>query len=301
MRRFMAILLTVLFLAGVMSSAVAEEEPARHDPPGVLRLHMIDIGCGDAYLLTVDDLVLLIDCGTNSTVPIAQHSNNPPLFGYLAASGIDHVDMHIVTHWHNDHCYNVDTLAEMYGTGDLVVYGVTEELYSELRPLPVGTYRQLKDGDRLKAGPLDILCVGPEYRDFPDSPFNIFSLNFIITYGNIRFLFTGDWVDKTVLTRWKDEIADIDVLDFPHHGLEPICMEQESMKQINPRVITITSHERGTVRRFCKQSGLAEDPVFLSVLDGNTQIITDGTALWYASHVKPGEFPDGEAVPPRKQ
>lgn len=300
MRRFAAILLVILCLAGAAACAAAEEEQTRHDPPGVLRLHMIDIGCGDAYLLTVDDLVLLIDCGTDSTLPIASHVYNRPLFEYLAASGIDHVDAHIVTHWHNDHCYNVDTLAEMYGTEDLVVYGVSKELYKELAPLPVGTYRQVKDGDRFEIGPLGILCVGPEYRDNRDGTHNIDSLNFVMTYRDIRFFFSGDYVDWTVLKRWKDEIADIDVLDFPHHGMEPLYMTKNCMKQINPRVITITSRTRGVVNSFCKQCGLAEEPILLSVLDKtNAQIITDGTGLWYATNVQAGEFPDGEAVPAR--
>ena len=301
MRRSVAFLLVILCLTGAITCAASEEKQIRHDPDGILRLHMIDIGCGDAYMLTVDDLVLLIDCGTDSTEPIAKHINNMPLFEYLAASGIDHVDVHIVTHWHYDHCYNVDTLAEMYGTKDLVVYGTTRELYKDLDPLPVGTYRQMKDGDRLAVGPLDILCVGPEYLEKRTGTHNNDSLNFILTYKDIKFFFSGDYVHWSVLRRWKDELADIDVLDFPHHGLKPLYLTKDCMKKINPRVVMITGRSRGNVQEFIKDCRLRKKPVVLSVMDGNAQIITDGASLRVASHVEAGEFPDGELLPPREQ
>ena len=87
----------VLVLAAAVLPASAEQSPESAVPspaPGseLLRLHQIDIGCGDAYLLTVGDYTVLVDCGTDSTLPIAQHVHNYPLFDYLEAVGIDHVD-----------------------------------------------------------------------------------------------------------------------------------------------------------------------------------------------------------------
>ena len=111
-KAFSLILILVLAACSLPGSGAAGSVP---DPDReLLRLHQINIGSADAYLLTVGDIVILVDCGTNITVPISDNANNPPLFSYLEASGIDHVDVHFVTHWHNDHCYNVDRLSALY-------------------------------------------------------------------------------------------------------------------------------------------------------------------------------------------
>ena len=297
----------VLVLAAAVLPASAEQSPESAVPspaPGseLLRLHQIDIGCGDAYLLTVGDYTVLVDCGTDSTLPIAQHVHNYPLFDYLEAVGIDHVDLYFVTHWHNDHCYNVDTLMELYGREDTVVYGSTPELYAELAPLPTGIYRHLIDGDHFTAGPLDILCVGPVFRDNLVGTFNHDSLNFIVTWGNHRFLFTGDFVERTVCKNWPEETADIDVLSFPHHGLEPMTMTKECFRHMDPRLVLIPGRQAGPVRSFAFHTAYAgKDAVYLSMKDGNLLVTSDGTNLWYAANVVPGELPLGELLPPRTE
>ena len=210
-RKAILLLLILVLASGCLgTSGTAESVP---DPEReLLRLHQINIGSADAYLLTVGDLVILVDCGTNITVPISDNAGNPLLFGYLEASGIDHVDVHFVTHWHNDHCYNVDRLSALYGTEDTIVYGPSAEILKALSPLPFGTYRQLKDGDHLTVGPLDILCVSPPFKENLSGQSNSQSLNFIVTYYDIRIMFTGDFMDWSLLRRWGDTLADVDIL-----------------------------------------------------------------------------------------
>ncbi len=54
------------------------------------------------------------------------------------------------------------------------------------------------------------------------------SMWLLAEYENVRFLFTGDSIKKTLgkeesfdlmLSVWKDRIKDIDVLKYPHHGI----------------------------------------------------------------------------------
>ena len=271
-------------------------------PTELLRLHQINIGCADAYLLTLGDIVILVDCGTDSTVPIAQSVHNIPLFEYLAASGIDHVDYHFVTHWHNDHDYNVNMLGKLYGTENTVVYGNSAALYHELDPLYIGTYKQLVDGDRLTVGALDILCVGPEYFDKIPGDRNRDSLNFIVTYGDVRIMFTGDYIQDSLRKRWPEEIREIDVFSFPHHGIRLHEQSAAVYKIIDPRLILIPGNERGTVRSYAIHDAGAvnsEDAVYLCARDGNVLINTDGKNIWYATEVEPGTLPLGELLPSR--
>ena len=296
------LLLLILALASCCPGASGMAESGPDPERELLRLHQINIGSGDAYLMTVGGIVILVDCGTNITVPISDNAGNPPLFDYLAASGIDHVDVHFVTHWHNDHCYNVDLLSALYGTEDTVVYGPSAEILKALSPLPFGTYRQLKDGDRLTVGPLDILCVSPPFKENLSGQSNSQSLNFIVTYSDIRIMFTGDFMDWSLLRRWGDTLADIDILSFPHHGINnPIAVTEPVYKLVNPHLILVPGGERGIVRDFALNRAYAQtDPVILCTKDGNILVSTDGTGIWTATQVEPGTFPLGEPLPPRK-
>ena len=292
----------VLVLAAAVLPASAEQSPDTAVPSPspdstLLRLHQIDIGCGDAYLLTVGDYTVLVDCGTDSTLPIAQHVHNYPLFDYLEAVGIDHVDLYFVTHWHNDHCYNVNYFLGLYGTENTVTYGVSEEYFPGLAPLPAGTYQQMINGGHVQIGPLDILCIGPVDQENLTGNINPQSMNFIVSYGSHRFLFTGDWVDQTVADRWPDEITGIDVLSFPHHGHEPMYITRKCYAMMNPRVVLIPGRGSYNVRKFVKSLGLLDHTVLLSGNDGNILVTSDGSSLWVASHVRPGEFPVGDLVP----
>ena len=271
-------------------------------PKELLRLHQINIGCADAYLLTLGDTVILVDCGTDSTVPIARGVTNYPLFEYLEASGIDHVDYHFVTHWHNDHDYNVNSIGRLYGTGDTIVYGSSANLYWELDPLYTGTYKQLVDDDRLTVGDLDIHCISPEWFDRIPGDRNRDSLNFIVTYGDVRIMFTGDYIQDSLRKRWPEEIRDIDVFSFPHHGIRLHEQSAAVYKIIDPRLILIPGNERGTVRSYAIHDAGAlhcEEAVYLCARDGNILVSTDGKNIWYATEVEPGTLPLGEQLPPR--
>lgn len=294
-----SLLLILMMTACLILSGYAELAPA--PDCSLLRLHQIYIGSGDAYLLTIGDTVILVDCGTNITSPISDNVFNPPLFTYLESSGIDHVDAHFVTHWHNDHCYNVNRLSEMYGTDDTVVYGVSAQILQDFDPLPAGTYRQLKDGDKLTIGPLDILCVSPPYSEDLRGLNNMQSLNFIVTYRNIRMMFTGDYMDWTLVRRWGDTLADIDILSFPHHGInDPFSVKDRTYQLVNPHLILVPGGERGIIREFALRKAHAQtDPVILCNRDGNLLVNTDGTDIWYATQVEPGTFPLGKLLPPR--
>ena len=298
-RKIVSVLLLLLLAACFFPAGYGESAP---DPDrDLLRLHQIYIGSGDAYLLTVGDTVILVDCGTNITSPISDNVNNPPLFTYLEASGIDHMDAHFVTHWHNDHCYNVGRLSEMYGTDDTVVYGVSEQILKDFDPLPAGTYQQLKDGDRLTVGPLDILCVSPPYSDSLRGLNNMQSLNFIVTYHDVRIMFTGDYMDWSLNRRWGSTLADIDILSFPHHGInDPFSVKEQTYRLVNPHLILVPGGDHGIIREFALRKSRAQtDPVILCNRDGNLLVSTDGTGIWYAVNVEPGTFPLGEELPPR--
>jgi beta-lactamase superfamily II metal-dependent hydrolase len=144
-----------------------------------------------------------------------------------------------------------------------------------------------------------VLCVGPASADLTGDQ-NQHSLNFLVIFGEVRFLFTGDWVDYTVRRRHEAELNRVDVLSFPHHGFSPMCIKPETMRLLSPRVILIpgggTSEDR--VKQFAlKECSLKRYPRFYSNRDGNILLTCDGVNLWSAYQVEPGTFPRGKIVP----
>gem|GEM_PF-110923 len=256
------------------------------------QVHQINIGCGDAYMLLSGDTVILVDCGLDTDAT----NDNTPLFTYLSASGIDHVDAHIVTHYHNDHCFNINYINETYGTEDSIVYGPSPELCKDYVPLKNGSYRQMRDGDHLEIGPFVIDCVGPADGNTLGNT-NYDSLNFFVTCGSRRFFFTGDWVDWLIKDRHPDLFVKVDVLSFPHHGLQRWCIQKSSMKLLNPDIILVPGRNRQTVRQYCRECDVNDEVQIYSVLDGNIVVLTNGDALELVTCVAPGEYTYGMAVP----
>ena len=115
-------------------------------------------------------------------------------------------------------------------------------------------------------------------------------------------MFTGDFMDWSLLRRWGDTLADVDILSFPHHGINnPIAVTEQVYKLVNPHLILVPGGERGIVRNFALNKAYAQtDPVIYCTKDGNILVSTDGTGIWTATQVEPGTFPLGEPLPPRK-
>ena len=278
-------------LPPVSSSAAADPAVAEKQ---VMRLHQVEVGCANCHLLTAGDTVILIDGGTNrykpSSAPAYQiETGNTPdrMMEYIAASGIDHIDAHFVTHYHNDHAQQLPVFSRLYGRDGTVVYGPSERLPDYLLPLPRGTYLCLRDGMSLDVGPFHVDCVGPaEVRR--DGEINEDSLNLLITYGSFRMLFTGDYMSDEVMREHGDLVRGTDVFVFPHHGLEPYAVTTGTMLDMNAGMVLIPGDPEGRVRIKYLRLGLR--PEIYGNLRGNIVIESDGTEYAVHEHAEPGQF-----------
>ena len=188
-----ALLLLTLLLPFASAEEKTEAERVKitmfgRELPAELELHQVNLGCADGYLIRFGNTTVLIDGGE------AWPNKPERLFPqYLEAVGVTHVDVYIVTHWHLDHCMNVNYILERWGGGSTVVYGASAEVNPDYAPLANGAiYQQMKDGDELSIGGwLTVNCVGPETVKNNGNQ-NMDSLNFVLIYGQKRMLFTGD-------------------------------------------------------------------------------------------------------------
>lgn len=247
---FRRIFSLILAAAMLISLPVLSENATPTDlsslPP--LEFHMINLGSANAFLLIAGDSVIMVDGGMDKTGDFVE---NPVLMEYLAKT-IDHIDLHILTHYHNDHVMNFPEINAMYGTEETVIYGPSDSLPERL-PVTHGKYQRLKDGDSFSWRDFDFQVVGPEIKEAKiTGEGNKDSLNVIITYNGRKVLITGDYVFNSIVKRHADEIRDIDILVFPHHGLKPFYLSEAALMLMVPKLVLVPGNAAGNIRVLCR-------------------------------------------------
>jgi len=235
MRKLTALLM--LLLCVLPAWPVLAEEPA------LLEVHAMAIGCADGFLIRLGDVNIMVDGGNaNPKKP------TDDVVSYLHAAGVDRLDAYIITHWHLDHCMNVNKVLEAFGDAATVVYSpgtrVPEEIDNgsvvvKVGPLVTGEHRQMKMGDVLEMGGMTITCIGPEKLSM-NGGCNVDSLNFVLQYGTRRFLFTGDYAQSACITgAYRELCRDVDVLKFPHHAIEPYEISASALRVVRPEYVLV--------------------------------------------------------------
>ncbi len=270
-RRLIATLMVTLLVIGCLIPGYAEGP--------VMEVHQLMLGCADGYLIRLgDDITIAIDCGKDTG------SLSDRAIEALREAGCTKLTAYIATHYHDDHAGNMAEILEAFGTEDTLVYGPTEA-WPEKYGTPPTTcqWQQMLAGDVLQFGTITIKCVGPEKVEGLGG-INKDSLNFVLTYGERSFLFTGDYVrSHPVGDGYTDDIANVDVLKFPHHGLRPFCMDPWVLQLVNPKIILVPGAAIGQVQKLCQNYGV--NAKVYSIGDGHIVITTDGTTLNVTTHV----------------
>lgn len=280
-------LLSLLFVLMMMlPAAFAEEESAP-----LMEVHQMAVGYADAYYIRVGDIELVIDGGNpNPRWP------KDDVVNYLRDVGATTLDACIMTHWHLDHCMNMNEVLEAFGDENTVTYGPSEQpvdtltyedrfgkIEIEIGPVVKGTYAQMKVDDVIQIGPLTITCVGPGTLK-QDGRVNGDSLNFVLQYGERRILFTGDCTRTDDILAHEEICSQVDVLKFPHHGSEPYELKPNAMRVVAPTYVLIPStFNNHKVFNYFKDH---EVPVIrenvLTQREGHIVIVTDGGDLMEA-------------------
>lgn len=272
-------LLALLFVLMLLPFAQAEESTAAAP---VLEIHQMMLTYADGYYLRCGDIEIMIDGGKK--VPFAKDDR---VMNCLRDVGAKELDLYIITHWHLDHCENVNEVLAAYGTPETIVYSPCEKPPEKIKqdwhvlqimPLANGVYTQMKQGDVVTVGDITITCIGPANggrfgRTNPDS------LNFVLEYGSRRILFTGDYAASGNINKVYPELcSDVDVLKFPHHGGQPFEIGPEAIKTVNPEYVLVPSElNNAQIYRFINGKGArTKQENILTMQEGHVVILTDG-------------------------
>jgi competence protein ComEC len=214
------------------------------DGAGRLRIDFLDVGQGDAALLTMPDgTTLLVDGGgrqqfnTRGASPAEDEGDDEFLerdargigeavvSEYLWWSGLDHVDYLLATHADADHIDGLCDVARNFRVRAVLVARAPADDPEFARFAAIAArngvpLHLLAQGDRLHFGAIEADVLWPARSDDPAAPSgNNDSLVLSLRFGDRRFLLTGD-IEKeaeAVLVSMPEELK-ADVVKVAHHG-----------------------------------------------------------------------------------
>ena len=210
------LLLIIAIRQGALRDLARELLPAPQTKAG-LSLHMIDVGQGQALLLTCGGKSAMVDTGLPGT--------SDAVVNYLWKQGVRRLEYLFITHPHSDHCGGAKDVVERMGTEVLVI---PEYLSEEAALATAGDWvgktntpiAITRAGETFALGDATITVIHPAAGNQIDD-MNDLSLVLLVEYSGKRILLTGD-ISQTVEAALP-HIGPVDVLQVPHHGSYTGC------------------------------------------------------------------------------
>ena len=216
LRRSGALRLAMWLAAGLtwasMSSAHQRTDSAAAAAASSLRIRQLDVGQGDAALITTPEgRRILIDAGPNADRVAA----------LLRAEGVDTVDLAIASHNHADHIGGMAMVFRVAVVRAYVDNGIPHTTATYRRTLDAierePGLRYLQATDRaITVGSVTVRILGSPRVD---GTHNNNSVGVVIEYGQFRALYTGD-SEIPELAGWlaAGRIPRVTMVKVAHHG-----------------------------------------------------------------------------------
>lgn len=240
---------------------------------GKLTVHFIDVGQGDAALLTFPDgTVAMIDTGT------AESSS--AVVAYLKRWDIKRIDLLFLSHMHSDHIGGAEALGRAFPVGT-VCYAVSEEQPSFSENANISACEALSAEQTLTVGEAMVTVLGPLTLSENE---NNNSMILRVTYGDCAFLFTGDAEqnEENELLKTCPERLKADVLKVGHHGAAT-SSSAAFLKAVHPAVAVISAsadnsfgHPAPSVLSRLKDAGCS---TYTTATEGSITLICDGKTV----------------------
>jgi competence protein ComEC len=179
-----------------------------------LTVHFLDVQHADAIILACEGEYAVVDAG--------YPESGEKVVSYLQNLGAKDLELVVGTHPHGDHIGGMPTVLDAYPTDTVWTSQLpyTNDYVSDFTSAVSrngADFVQPRPGDSFQLGSATIDVIGPLNLVYEDA--NDLSLVLRVTYGDIRFLLTGDMeelAEKELVEAGGDLKAD--VLKVGHHG-----------------------------------------------------------------------------------
>lgn len=269
-RRLLLLVLSVCLLPLFVCCAAPDE----------LRIHVLDVGQGDAMLLRLPEGDVLIDAGPEA--------GEQTLCTRLDELGVDSLALLFLSHPDEDHIGGADALLSRIPIGALYLGG---------RPDGTDSYRALDEaaraagitpifpaaGDLITLGRLSIRVLLPEAEGLREG--NAGSLVLKLFYGEFEALLTGDAgveEESRLIALYGAEQLASTLLKVGHHGSRTSTGE-ELVRAVQPEIAVISAgdenaygHPMGAVVSRLEEAG-AE--VLRTDREGEIVLVSDGRSV----------------------
>ena len=200
------------------SSALASSTaPVQTSVNGNLTVDFIDVGQGDSELIRQGGQTMLIDSGP--------HESESKFMSFINSQGISEINYLVLTHPHEDHIGNATEILQKYKVDNLLMTSATTNTSTFEKLITTASSKKAnglkitnpKLGSTFSLSGAKCDVFGPVNPDMKD--LNTCSIVLKITYGNTKFLFTGDSQTSNeagMIGKGFDLSAD--VLKVGHHG-----------------------------------------------------------------------------------
>lgn len=254
---------------------------------GQVLVHVIDVGQGDAILVSAPEGNMLIDAGDN----VERYEQ--ALKNYLDGLGITKLDYFVLTHPDADHIGGADMILKNYEVGTVImpdkphttkvyeaVLDALEANGADLELAEAGTVFSLGDLSCKILAPLKI------YSDKNDC-----SVVIRATFGSVSMMFTGDAEgnmegesEKDILAKYDASELQCDFLKVGHHGSDT-STSPAFLKAVSPKIAAIscgTGNKYGhPVQSTLDALSAAGVLTYRTDLSGTLVFVCDGKTIEY--------------------
>ena len=201
---------------------------------GNMVVHFIDVGQGDSIFIELPNSeTMLIDAG--------EIGQGDLVSTYIFNQGYDTIDHVVATHTHSDHIggmpevldtFNIGTF---YMTESVSTLSAFEQTFDKIAESGIDTHYVMAGDIIIENGKLLCEVVAPKAID--NDEMNNNSIVIKLTYGDNKFLFTGDAEKSEEDGIWTN--IKCDVLKVGHHGSDS-STTPNFLKKVEPQYAVIS-------------------------------------------------------------
>lgn len=249
------------------------------NPSNLLQVHFIDVGQGDATLITYKGHAMLIDGGDNFKGTAIQY--------YLKEQGIEVLDYVVATHPDADHIGGLDVILYKFHCENVLMPTVSKNTQSYedmMLSIDEKGYEVMHpySGEEFYMEDIKFTVLSPESnRDYEDV--NDYSIVLLMEYKDIEVVFAGDAgidVMNDILKNHKD--IEADVYKVAHHGSND-SLNEAFLEELGPLYSVIScgvdndyGHPHDEVLDYMKENDIS---VYRTDENGDIILYSDGAKL----------------------